>query len=177
MKTTLKDFLAEQAAKGIEVPKIFENDEYCIPIKKTEEDEEEDEDEETEEENESFSNIIEKLSDADKRKLMKLITNEGFFDKIKNAFSGTVEYNAGNNYAGSAEAQAFVTKDKRAKLQIDNLTKKGMTPEEATAAVMYVFDKAGKNPLGFVSKSVTFDPQTKTLRVSNAGNLGGGIGQ
>ena len=174
MKVTLKDFLAEQAAKGIDVPKIFEDTEYCIPVKKTEEDEE---DEDEEESNESFETIIEKLSDTDKQKLLKLITNEGFFDKIKNAFSGAVEYNANNPYTGSAEAQAFVAKDKRAKLQIDNLSKKGMTPEEATAAVMYVFDKSGKNPLGFVSKSVTFDPQTKTLRVSNAGNLGGGIGQ
>lgn len=176
MKTTLKDFLAEQAAQGINVPKIFENDEYCIPIKKNEEENEEEEENE-DEANESFNKIIEKLSPSDKQKLLKLITNEGFFDKIKNAFSGAVEYNANNPYAGSAEAQAFVAKDKRAKLQIDTLTKKGMTPEEATAAVMYVFDKAGKNPLGFVSKSVVFDPQTKTLRVSNAGNLGGGIGQ
>lgn len=174
MKTTLKEFLAEQAAKGIEVPKIFENGHYDIDGAHEDEDEDEDD---NDAENESFERITEKLSDKDRQKLLKLITNEGFFDKIKNAFTGTVEYNTTQNYVGSAEAQAFVNKDKRAKVQIDTLTKKGMTPEEAKAAVMYVFDKAGKNPLGFVSKSVVYDTQTKTLKVSNAGNLGGGIGQ
>jgi len=102
---------------------------------------------------------------------------EGFFDKIKNAFSGTVEYNTANNYAGSPEAQKFIATDKRSKIQIDTLIKKGMTPEQAKSAVMYVFDKSDKNPLGFVGKSVVFDTQTSTLKVSNSGNLGGGLGQ
>jgi len=95
--------------------------------------------------------------------------NEGFFGDLKNKVMGTIEYNASNNYGGSPEAQAFVTKDRRSKVQIETLTKKGMTPEEAKSAVMFVFDKSGKNPLGFMGKSTEYDPQTKTLKVTTSG--------
>lgn len=104
------------------------------------------------------------------------IMDEGFFGDLKNKLSGAVEYNTANNYAGSPEAQAFVTKDRRSKVQIDTLIKKGMTPEEAKAAVMYVFDKSDKNPLGFVGKNTVYDPQTKTLKVSSTGGMNPSLG-
>lgn len=102
--------------------------------------------------------------------------DEGFFGDLKNKLSGAVEYNTANNYAGSPEAQAFVTKDRRSKVQIDTLIKKGMTPEEAKSAVMFVFDKSDKNPLGFVGKSTVYDPQTKTLKVTSAGGMNPSLG-
>jgi len=101
--------------------------------------------------------------------------NEGFFGDLKNKFSGTIEFNAANVYQGTPESQKFVTNDRRSKVQIDTLIKKGMTPEEAKAAVMYVFDKA-KGPLGFVSKKTEYDPQTKTLKVSSVGGMNPSLG-
>lgn len=101
---------------------------------------------------------------------------EGFFNDLKNKFTGTIEYNTANGYAGSQEAQDFIAKDRRSKVQIETLVKRGMTPEEAKAAVMYVFDKNGKNPLGFVGKSTEYDQQTKTLKVSSVGGMNPSLG-
>lgn len=213
MKITLKDFLAEQAKKGIKVPQIFENLESNDIINPTDEQDFENWDD-TDISGPSMDNSIRMLIDDTidlikkevalkypggnpkvESQMAKLIaelwtnrinddlvnlnkfntaelTEEGFFNNIKNALSGTIEYQTSNNYAGSPEAQAFVAKDKRAQIQIETLSKKGMTPEEAKSAVMYVFDKNSKNPLGFVGKAVTFDPATKTLRVGNAPGLG-----
>jgi len=172
MKITLKEFLKEQVSLGIKVPHIFEDMTTAEPAKKEDDEEKEENEDETNESLVIFNSLLEKLSDEDQAKLAKLITTEGFFGNIKNALSGTLEYQTSNNYAGTPEAQSFVAKDPRAKVQIETLSKKGMTPEEAKAAVMYVFDKNSKNPLGFVGKAVTFDPATKTLRVGNAPGLG-----
>ena len=167
MKTTLKEFLKEQASLGINVPKIYEN-EYCAPEKEENENEENEE----KETSERFNSIIEKLSAQDKQELIKMLTTEGFFDKIKDVFSGAIQYNIGNNYAGSKEAQDFLVKDRRSKVQIETLMKKGLSEQEAKSAVMYIFDKNDKNALGFVGKVVNYDPATKTLKVSNSPGLG-----
>jgi hypothetical protein len=172
MKITLKDFLKEQASKGIEVPKIFEEaDSYNEPVKDKES--ENDEDEEGKENSAELSEKLIELANALKNGTSVEIS-EGFFDKLKNAFAGAIEFNVANPYTGSPEAQTFVAKDPRAKKQLEILTKKGLTPEEANAAVMYVFDKSGKAPHGFMNKSVDFDPQSKKLVIgANNAKLSG----
>jgi hypothetical protein len=187
MKVTLKDFLKEQASKGVDVPKIYEHNPALDP---------------RDPENVSSrheNNITNPLVKDEIKRLANLIltdiesnddiqlqwiaenaqkiinitqggpVDEGFFDKIKNAVSGTIEYNANNGYTGSPEAQQYFKTDRRAKAQLGDLIKNGMSEEEAKAAVMYVFDKSGKSAHGFMNKKSTYDPQTKTLKVSTSG--------
>lgn len=178
MQTTLKGFLAEQKKLGKNVPSLNENlEENTIetPAATTEAPVNTTPAEGVTEVAPEVAEYVQVLEESIKALTEELANiknggavNEGFLDKIKNAVTGTIEFKVDAAYAGTPASQQFVTSDASAKIQIDQLSKKGLTPEEAKAAAMYVFDKTGTK-FGFAKKEVIFNPETKVLTVKGLG--------
>lgn len=88
--------------------------------------------------------------------------DEGFLDNLKNSIKGIVKYDISMNYQGSEEAKQYV-ETQEGQILVETLMSKLSTPSEAKSAIMYFYDKSGKDKLNVSKFNVDLDNKSISL--------------